>query len=95
MLTRMLGRHHLAGVADMAQAEYYRGVLEQEKSELQALLAVQTRQLTRCMAVDAVAAASDERRAICRTERDLGVIDRMLRALGRRFPDEEDLRRRG
>lgn len=92
--TRMLGQHHPAGTADKAQAEYYRSFLEQEKSELEALLAAQTRRLTVCMTEGEMTPISHVRCAIRTTEGQLGVIDRMLKALLRRFPAEEDLRRR-
>ena len=90
----MLGQHHPAGPADKAQAEYFCGFLEQEKSELQARLAAQTRRLTMSMTVGAMTPISHVRRAIRTTEGELGAIDRMLKALRQRIPDPEDLRRR-
>jgi hypothetical protein len=93
-LSQMLGHDHPAGIADKAQAEYFCGFLEQEKSELQARLAAQTRRLTMCMTEGEMTPISHVRRAIRTTEGDLGAIDRMLKALRRRFPAEEDVRRR-
>jgi hypothetical protein len=93
--SRMLAHHHPAGRAEKAQAEYFCGFLEQEKSELEARLAVQTRRLTMAITNGAMTPISQVRRAIRTTEGDLGAIDRMLKALRGRFPDaEDDLRRR-
>ena len=83
-----------AATADQAQAAYYRGFLEQEKSELEVLLAAQTRRLTVCMTEGEMTPISHVRCASRATEGQLGVIDRMPKAILRRFPDEEDLRRR-
>ncbi|MDH6243631.1 hypothetical protein M2432_001266 [Mycobacterium sp. OTB74] len=94
MLTRMWGQHHPTGVADKAQAQYYRAFLEQKKSELEELLAVQALRLTMCTNGGELTSISQARVAISKTVGDLGAIDRMLRALGRRFPDEKELRRR-
>src|SRR5262245_33932245 len=93
-LIPMLGHRHPTGRADKAQAEYFCVFLEQEKSELQARLAAQTRRLTRAITVGEMTPVSHARCAIRTTERELGAIDRMLKALRRRFPDDDDLRRR-
>jgi len=93
-LSPMLGHHHPAGRADKAQAEYFCGFLELQKSELQARLAAQTRRLTWAMTVGEMTPISHIQRAIRTTEGDLGAIDRMLKALRRRFPDQDNLRLR-
>jgi hypothetical protein len=90
----MLGHFDPESLADKAQAEYYRGLLEEKKSELEELLVVQTRLLTMCTNGGELTSIGQVRVAIRKTEGDLGAIGRMLRALGRRFPDEEDLLRR-
>jgi hypothetical protein len=90
----MLEHHRPAGLADTAQSEIFCNFLAQEKGELQAQLATQTRRLTMCMTAGDMTSISDVRRAIRTAERDLGAIDRMLDALRRRFPDGDDLRRR-
>jgi hypothetical protein len=90
----MLGHHHPAGRADTAQAEYFCRFLQLEKSELEARLAAQTRQLTRAMTIGEMTPISHVRCAIRTTEGQLGAIERMLKALRRRFPDQDDLRRR-
>lgn len=81
-------------VADVMQAEYFRGFLEQERSELVARLAAQTRRLTECMTLGALTPISHLRHAIRVSECDLRVIDRMVDALKGRFPEESDVRRR-
>jgi hypothetical protein len=95
----MLGQHHPKDAADTAQAGYYRGFLELEKSELDARLVALTLRFTTCMAEEACLARAictaegmcmAESRAIRATEADLRAIDRMLKALERQFPDEED-----
>jgi hypothetical protein len=91
----MLGQHDPASLADKAQAEYYRGLLEQKKSELEELLAVQALRLTLCTNGGELTSISQARVATHKAEGDLGAIDRMLRALGRRFPDQEDVGSRG
>jgi hypothetical protein len=90
----MSEHHRPAGLADTAQSGIFCGFLEQEKCELEAQLATQTRRLTMCMTAGEMTSISDVRRAIRTAERDLGAIDRMLDALRRRFPDGDDLRRR-
>jgi hypothetical protein len=90
----MLGQQDPAGLADKAQAKYYRGLLEQKKSELEERLAAQTRLLAMCTNGGELTSISQADVAIRKTVGDLGAIDRMLTALGRRFPDQEELRSR-
>ena len=83
-----------ASAADVMQAEYFRGFLDQQRSELTDQLASLTRRLTACMTRGEMTAISHVRRAIRGVEADIHAIDRMAQALTRRFPDDADVKRR-
>lgn len=76
------------GVADAAQAGYFRVQLLHERSGLTSVLAKLTKSLTRCMTDGDVRPISDIRRHIRTVERELQLIDRMVEALDDRFSDD-------
>jgi hypothetical protein len=83
-----------ASAADAMQAEYFRGFLDRQQSALTDQLASLTRRLTACMTRGETAKISHVRRAIRGVEAEIHTIDRMARALTRRFPQDADVNRR-
>lgn len=79
---------HAQTLADAAQAAYFRSHLQQERGDLDAMLAGHTKSLTRCMTEGDMRPMSDIRRHIRTIERELQLIDRMVEALDDRFPGE-------
>ncbi|HYR13124.1 MAG TPA: hypothetical protein VEQ67_02755 [Mycobacterium sp.] len=73
--------------ADAAQADYFRFQLQQERSEVAAILANDAKSLRRCMTEGDMGPVGDIRRHIRTVERQLQLIDRMVDALDDRFPD--------
>jgi hypothetical protein len=69
------------------QADYFRFQSQQERSEIAAILANDTKSLTRCMTEGDTGPVGDIRRHIRTVERRLQLIDRMVDALDDRFPD--------
>jgi hypothetical protein len=93
----MNGRGYLLWVVDRVQAaadatraDYFRAVLEQERSELQVTLSGQVKALTACMTTDKMRALRYFRQCIRVTEpeREIRLIDRMVATLDKRFPDQ-------
>jgi hypothetical protein len=70
------------------QADYYRGFLEQLRSELESDLARHVRHLTECTATGEVASIGLVRQTIRVAEGEMRVIETMLGALNRRFSDD-------
>jgi hypothetical protein len=77
-----------AMAADVMQAEYFKGFLEQERDESGARLAALTRRLTECLAAGDMTQISHLRGMIRHAEDELRRIDRMMDALRGRFPPE-------
>ena len=73
--------------ADAAQADYFRFQLQQERCEVAAILANDTKSLTRFMTKGDMGPVGDIRRHIRTVERRLQLIVRMVDALDDRFPD--------
>jgi gamma-glutamyltranspeptidase len=75
-----------AAVADVEQADYYRGFFEGERAELARELAKHVKNLTGCMTRSDMREVSVIRRAIRNAEWEMRAIDRMIEALDQRFP---------
>lgn len=83
-----------ATAADVKQAEYFRGFLDQQQSALTDQLASLRRRLTVCMNRGETTTISHVRRAIRGVEAEIYAVDRMAEALTRRFPQDADVKRR-
>ena len=83
-----------AALADAMQAAYYRGVFAEERNELVEALAKNVKLSTNALAAGRMAEVSNLRRIIRQIEGDVRRIDRMVEALGRRFPDDDEVRLR-
>jgi hypothetical protein len=77
-----------AALADALQADYFRGYLVRQRSELAGELAMHVNDLTRTTTMGAMHTVSHVRRSIRHVENDIRAIDRMVQALDRRFPQQ-------
>jgi hypothetical protein len=77
-----------AALADALQADYFRGYLERQRSELAGELAKRLNDLARATTKGATYSPSHIRRSIRHVENGIRAIDRMLQALDRRFPGQ-------
>ena len=75
-----------ADLADVMQAEAFRGYFDRERSELAVQLTRLVKQLTASMTTESHQRISELRRAIRLAEADIRQIDRMVDALEQRFP---------
>jgi hypothetical protein len=82
---RILGNRDVAASADAFQANYFRGLLMEQRSELNRLCAALTRRLTECMTAGEMTPVSFLRHEIQTIEWETSAVDRMLDHLDQRF----------